>query len=85
MSNLTDLNGAPVTSEKKSTITIEYNHITGQMKVGGEIGTLDQALNVLAQATRYFQARYDHQQAMIFAAEAERDAQIQRRVGSLLT
>lgn len=85
MSNLTNLNGEEVSSEKVSKLVIEYNHITGQMKVGGEMASLDLTLNVLAQATRYFEARYRHQQTLIFNAETQRDLAIQKRVGGLIS
>lgn len=81
MSDIHDINGRPVTSSPKFTLTLEYEPLTGGLKFSGEMVNLDMTLNVLAQAARYFDARYRQQQAMIFKAEQERDAAIQRQIG----
>lgn len=72
MAEITGLNGEKITSGKKATLTLEYELQTGKLAVGGEMGNLDLALNILAQATRYLQAQYEsHQKRMFQAQEAQ--------------
>lgn len=70
MAEITALNGHPLKSEgKKAVLTLEYELSTGKLAVGGEMGNLDLALNILAQATRYLENQYRNHQQRIFHAE----------------
>lgn len=72
MAEITSLNGAPISSGKKATLTLEYELQTGKLAVGGEMGNLDLALNILAQATRYLEMQYrGHQMRLIQAEQAQ--------------
>lgn len=73
MAEITALNGAPISSGKRLTITLDYELQTGKLALGGDLQNLDQALNVLGQATRWLEARYFLQQQMILQDEMQRD------------
>ena len=76
MAEITALNGAPLRSEKKVAITLEYELASGKLSLGGDLQNLDVALNVLGQAHRWLEARYFLQQQMILQAEIQRDQAI---------
>lgn len=76
MGDLTNLNGAPVSSAKKCLLTLEYDQSTGKLALGGQMENLDLVLNVLAQATRWAETQYQLQQQMIFDANIKQDSRI---------
>ena len=77
MSEITGLNGAPLVSEKKTVkVTLEMDLVSGKLAIGGDITNLDQALNVIGQAQRWLEARYNIQQQLIAQAEIQRDQQL---------
>jgi len=76
MADILGLNGQELYPGKKATLTLEYDMATGKLAVGGETANVDLALNILAQATRWFEARYQMAQAMQMQAEIQRDQQI---------
>lgn len=53
MAELTSLSGAPLQSEKKRTVTLEYDLRNQRLNIGGELENLDLAINMLEQAARY--------------------------------
>lgn len=72
MAEITGLNGEKISASKKATLTLEYELQTGKLAVGGDLGNLDLALNILAQATRYLEMQYRAaQMRMIQAQEAQ--------------
>jgi len=81
MAEITALNGAPLKSEgKKATLTLEYELATGKLAVGGEMGNLDLALNILAQATRYLENQYRNHQNRLFQAQEAQDERLARMI-----
>lgn len=80
MAELTNLNGAPLSTGKKAVLTLEMELETGKLAIGGELANLDLALNMLAQATRYIDSKYRNQQMMLFQAEMQRNQQLLSRV-----
>lgn len=80
MGDLTNLNGAPVESDKKCLLTLEYDKTNGKLALGGQMENLDLVLNVLAQATRWAETQYQLQQQMLFANEMQRNERLTRLV-----
>lgn len=80
MGDLTNLNGAPVSSAKKCLLTLEYDQSSGKLALGGQMDNLDLVLNVLAQATRWAETQYQMQQQMLFANEMQRNERLTRLV-----
>lgn len=80
MAEITSLNGAPISSGKKIVLTLEYEMATGKLAVGGEMGNLDVALNVLAQATRYLEMQYRATQMRMIQAEQAQAERLARMI-----
>jgi hypothetical protein len=80
VAEITGLNGAALSSGKKATLTLEYELATGKLAVGGELGNLDLALNILAQATRYLENQYRNHQNRLFLAEQAQAERLARMI-----
>lgn len=80
MAEITGLNGAPISSGKKAVLTLEYEMATGKLDIGGELGNLDLALNILAQATRYLESQYRAHQMRLFAAQEAQAERLARMI-----
>lgn len=78
MSDLTDLNGNSL--HGKTVITLEYQHESGKLAIGGDTSNLDRTLNMLAQAERWLKAQYQMQQAMLAQAQARQEAEMARQL-----
>jgi hypothetical protein len=79
MAEITGLNGEKL-GVKKAVLTLEYELATGKLAVGGEMGNLDLALNILAQATRYLEAQQRYQQNRIFQAQEAQAERLARMI-----
>jgi hypothetical protein len=78
MGEITALNGAVLKSEgKKATLTLEYELQSGKLSIGGEMGNLDLALNILEQAKRYLEGQQRFQQMRMFQAQIAQDERVQ--------
>lgn len=80
MAEITALNGSALSSGKKAVLTLEYELATGKLAVGGEMGNLDLALNILGQATRYLEAQYRAHQQRVFLAEQAQAERLARMI-----
>lgn len=81
MGEITALNGGVLKSEgKKATLTLEYELATGKLAIGGEMGNLDLALNILSQATRYLEGQQRFQQMRMFQAQLAQDERLARMI-----
>lgn len=76
MAELTSLNGAPLRSERKVSIILNYDLNSGKLALDGDLQNLDLCLNVMAQATRWLDCRYQLQQSMILQSEIDQQRQI---------
>lgn len=76
MAEITNINGMPIGTSPKVRLVLEYDQHTGKLELGGDLQNVDLALNVLAQASRYFEAVYRFQQAQLMAAQAAEQSQI---------
>ncbi len=80
MAEITALNGKALKSDRQVTLTLEYEMATGKLSIGGEMGNLDVALNILAQATRYLEAQQRFHQMKAFNAQAAQDERLARMI-----
>lgn len=80
MAEITGLNGVAMSSGKKAVLTLEYELATGKLAVGGEMGNLDLALNILAQATRYLESQYRAAQMRMIQAQMAQDERLARMI-----
>lgn len=69
MAEITDMNGNSL--KGKTLITLEYEHESGRMSIGGPLENLDRVLNMLSQAMRYLESQYRLGQAAQAKAQAE--------------
>ena len=76
MAEITTLDGKPIASERETRLVLSYDNHNGHLGVDGDLGNVDRVLNVLAQATRYFEAVYRFQQAQIMNAQAQQERQV---------
>lgn len=76
MAEITNLNGAPISSSPKVHIVLEYDQHTGKLQLDGDLGNVDLCLNTLAQASRYLEAVYRFQQAQLMAQQAQEQMQV---------
>ena len=80
MPEITGLNGNPVGGGKITRLTLEYDLSTGKLALGGDMHNLDLVLNVLAQATRYYEAQYHFGQSRAMSAQQAQDEKITRMI-----
>lgn len=77
MAKITGLDGMPIeTEDRPLTLTLRYFPLSGNMKVDGDQLTIDQSINMLQQALRWFEARYVAYQHMKISQEIQRDQQL---------
>lgn len=76
MAEITTLDGRPVGVDKETRVVLTYDNHNGHLAVDGDLGNVDRVLNVLAQATRYFESVYRFQQAQLMNAQAQQERQV---------
>jgi hypothetical protein len=78
---ITALNGELLKAEgKKATLTLEYELATTKLTIAGDLGNIDLALNILAQATRYLENQYRNHQNRLFLAEQAQAERLARMI-----
>lgn len=80
MAEITGLNGAPLTNDKKRTITLDYDLRSTQLNIGGSLENIDLAINMLEQATRYLKNQQITQTIIHAGQMLERDHRIMESV-----
>ncbi len=80
MSEITGLNGMPVASDKKRTITLEYDLRSTALKIGGELENMDLAINMLEQALRYLKNQQIAQTIIQLGQRLEQEQRILQKV-----
>lgn len=80
MAELTALNGAPLSSDKKRHIELDYDLRTCRLNIGGELDNLDLAINILEQAARYLKNQQTCGMILQAGQQQIRDARLVEQV-----